>query len=130
MTASELEFFNRLSGRLEVELTVPPEQMGNLTNLQASPDAEVVSVKLKAEVFDEDAEDGFRDLTEEELNSVAFRRKSIQLRGESGDAFEFDAPNGSYFTVQQLLQVVEETERQSRNNTEWFDGVWDICWGS
>ena len=57
------------------------------------------------------------------------------------------AANGQAFTVEELLKAVEDTERQSRPNSEWFggvdmhhvyfegiaeaeDGVWDIQWGS
>ena len=58
-----------------------------------------------------------------------------------------NAPNGEFFTVRDLLHAVEETERQTRGQTQelgsscWChiffegihlvaDGVWDISWGS
>ncbi|OWK38522.1 hypothetical protein [Fimbriiglobus ruber] len=142
----ELEFFNSLSGRLEVELSVPAEPIGDLENLRAPADAQMVRLELRAEVFNRDTED-FRPLTPDELESVAFRGRSIQLRSEDGEAVSHDAPNGSFFTVRELLQAVEETERRTRAQSEWFGGidvhhvffegihpgdggVWDIYWGS
>ena len=72
MSHPELEFFNSLSGELKIELTVPPEQVADLLNLQAKPEAEVVQVTLEIEFYDPQSDD-FRDLTEEELQSIAFR---------------------------------------------------------
>ena len=96
--------------------------------------------------FNRDTEE-FRDLTPEEFDSLAFRESHIKLRGESGEVVSHNAPNGTFFTVQQLLQAVEETERQTRDQSEWLggvdvhhcyfegislddDGAWGIYWGS
>lgn len=142
----ELEFFNGLSGELTIDLTIPPQQVGNLLNLEASADARVTKLKLESKVFNRDTKH-FRDLTSQELDSIAFRRAEIRLRGASGEVVTHNAPNGRFFTVQQLLWAVEETERQTRDQTEWLggvdvhhvffegihpakDGVWQICWGS
>lgn len=142
----ELEFFNSLSGELDIELTAPAENIGNLANQRAPAAARIKSLKLVAEVFEENSH-AARQLTAEELSSVAFQGTSIQLRGEAEQATTHQAPNGKYFTVQDLLNAVEAAERQSRADTEWFggvdvqhiffegihpadDGVWDIYWGS
>lgn len=143
----ELEFFNSLSGKLEIELSEPPQPIGNLLNERAAPDARVVRLTLTAEVFNRDTEE-FRPLTPDELAGVAFRGPSIRLRGEDDDeGLAHAAPNGSYFTVAELLHAVEETERAARGRSEWFGGVdvhhvffegiepgdddtWEICWGS
>lgn len=148
MDHPELEFFNSLSGKLEIELNVPPVQVGNLLNQRATPEAGIVSLKLTAEVFNDETET-FRPLTPEELDSVAFRGASIRLRSEEGEAISHAAPNGQFFTVRQLLHAVEETERQTRDQSEWLGGVdvhhvffegihqedeeddvWEIYWGS
>lgn len=146
MSHPELEFFNGLAGKLQIELTVPPEKIGNLDNVRATPAARIKSLKLVAEVFNRDTKT-FRDLTSAELQSVAFRASQINLRGEGGDAASHRAPNGEFFTVQDMLNAVAETERQTRDNSEWFDGVdvhhvffegihqgadgvWEIYWGS
>ena len=146
MSHPELQFFNSLSGKLKIELTVPPEQIGNLDNVRATPEAKIKSLKLTAEVFNRDAKI-FRELTPEELQSVAFRASRITLRGEGGSTVTHAAPNGAFFTVQDMLKAVEETERQARGNSEWLggvdvhhvffegihpgdDGIWEIYWGS
>ena len=142
----ELEFFNSLSATLEIELTAPPEKIENTANLRAAPGAKISSVKLNAEVATGEPP-AFRSLSPEELKSVAFRAARIQLRGAGGIPVEHQATNGVQFTVQDMLDAVEETERQTREKSEWFggmdihhiyfegihpasDGVWDIEWGS
>ena len=146
MAHPELKFFNSLSGKLEIELSTPAEQVGDLLNQRATPDAQITRLELRAEVFNRKTEE-FRPLTAEELDSVAFRGKSIQLRSEDGEVVSHDAPNGKHFTVRELLRAVEETERQTRSQSEWLGGVdvhhvffegihnedgdvWEIFWGS
>lgn len=143
----ELKFFNSLSGKLEIQLDAPAKPIGKLQNLQAAPEARVIRLSLQAEVFVPETKE-FRPLTSAELNGVAFRGGSIRLRGEGAhETVLHTAANGSYFTVAELLRAVEETERQSRAQAEWFggvdvhhvffegiepgeDNVWEICWGS
>jgi hypothetical protein len=144
----ELDFFNSLSGKLTIQLDKPATPIGGLLNLQASPDAQIVRLELKVEVFDPDTETR-RPITQEEFDSVAFQGASIQLKSEDGNAVSHNAPNGSYFTVRDMLRAVEETERQTRGQTEWLggidvhhiyfegihpceeeDGVYEIYWGS
>jgi hypothetical protein len=142
----ELEFFNSLTGELKIQLDVPAERVGNLLNLHASPDATLMRLELQAEVFNRDTKE-FRPLTPEELDSVAFRGSSIRLLSENGEVVSHDAPDGSYFTVRELLKAVEETERQTRARSEWLGGIdvhhvffegihsddggiWEIFWGS
>lgn len=146
MSHPELTFFNSLSGRLKIELDVPAEPVGNLQNLRASPAARITRLELQAEVYEPDTEE-FRPLTPEEYDAVAFRGGSIRLRSEDGEPVLHRAPNGSYFTVRDLLRAVEETERQTRGQSEWLGGidvhhiffegieptdgdVWEIYWGS
>jgi hypothetical protein len=143
---SDLEFFNSLSGKLEIELTEPAEPVANLLNLAAKPEAEIVDVCLRTEIFEEKKQD-FRDLTEAELSLVIFPEPRIRLRGESGDVVEHEAPNGKNFTVKEMLAAIEETERRTRGNSEWLggidvhhcyfegiyqneNGIWEIYWGS
>ena len=49
-TTPELEFFNSLSGTLEIELTVPAEPGADTYNLHASPEARVANLRLHTEV--------------------------------------------------------------------------------
>jgi hypothetical protein len=147
MAPSDLEFFNSLSGHLDIQLSVPAQPFApHLLNLQASPEAKIVTLKLTAEVYNT-ATETFRDLTADELNSVAFRGSEIRLRGDGDRVVSHKAPNGAFFTVRELLLAVEETERQTRNDSEWLggvdvhhiffegireepDGTWFIRWGS
>ena len=143
------EFFNNLSGKLEIDLSKPAEKIGRLSNERAPAEAKIRSLKLAAEVYEND---DVRPLTDEELKLKVFEAPTIRLRGEADhpDAVvEHAAPDGRGFTVRQLLTAVEETERQTRGRSEWFggvdishvyfeglepaetgDGSWQILWGS
>lgn len=141
-----LEFFNRLSGELEIELTEAPERIADLANLAAPPTARLVSVALRLEVFEDD---DFRPLTADELGRVVLRTPRIRMRSYQLEkvVVEHEAPAGARFTVADLGAAVEATERRTRGDTEWFggidvhhiffegielgdDGVWMIWWGS
>jgi hypothetical protein len=118
----ELEFFNDLSGVLRIELDTPARTVGKLQNLEASPTAAITHLTLEASVYEEDADDS-RPLTFDELDRIGFGAATIRLRGEGGPIVEHHAPNGSAFTVRELLRAVEQTERQTRGQTEWLGGV-------
>jgi hypothetical protein len=140
-----MEFLNTLSGTLEIELTEATERIApNLDNMKAPASARIKRLALKAQVFEGD---DFRPLTEEELERVVWQGPEIQLVGESGGEVSHRAPNGESFTVRDVLAAVEETERQTRESSEWFGGVdvhhiffegleqegdnrWQIVWGS
>jgi hypothetical protein len=135
-----------VSGRLEIELSLPTERLcETLSNQKALPDAQLISVALEAYTF----RDGERcALSDAELDEVALVEKVVRLRSRTSAAISrFDAPNGVHFTVRDLLSCVEETERQARPSSVWFDGidvhhvffeglgleedgVWRIDWGS
>jgi hypothetical protein len=141
-----LTFFNRLKGRLEIELTEPAHAgSGRLMNQIAPPSARIASLTLEMEVYENKA---FRDLTTDEWNRIVLEQASIKLR-DSRDAavIEHAAPNGRSFTVRELTAAIEDTERKTRGASEWFggidvhhrffegirlgdDGVWAISWGS
>jgi hypothetical protein len=143
---AELQYVNSISAKLEIELTEPPQQIGNLANMTASPTARIKSLRLLARV--EDAQGNqYRSLSFEELSRIAFPKPEIRLRGNSGDPVLHKAPNGRHFTVQELLLAIEETERRTRGESNWFGGidvhhiyfegirpiandVWSISWGS
>ena len=55
MARPGLEFFNSLSGKLEIELTEAPERIGNLDNVRATPDAKIKSLNFVAEVYIRDS---------------------------------------------------------------------------
>ncbi|GAB2663226.1 hypothetical protein GCM10027088_47380 [Nocardia goodfellowii] len=70
----------------------------------------------------------------------------LNLRG-FGDPVEHRASNGKWFTVRDLVTAIAETERRTRQQSQWYggvdvhhvyfegihegaDGVWEIYWGS
>jgi hypothetical protein len=143
---TNFEFFNNLSGKLEIELTEPAESYRNMANLAAKPGAEIVDVKFHPKVFEEN-EQKFRELTESELQLEIFYGSHIRLRGEGGGVVEHKAPNGRSFTIKEMITAIEQTERRSRGNSEWLGGIdvhhcyfegiyqdengdWEISWGS
>lgn len=128
---TKIEFFDNVSGRLEIH---------------EDSDGEFSDCELRANAIDTKTKN-FRRLTAAELDSVVFRGKQIRLRGMAGKVVSHDAPNGEFFTVRDMLHAVEETERRTRGQSDWFgevdfihiffegirladDGVWDITWGS
>jgi hypothetical protein len=143
-TDAEEDLLPGITGRLYVELTEPTQPITErLYNRRATDTAAITSVKLEAHVCHDDDD---RELSEEELETVAFRRPEIVMRG-LGAPVHHVAPNGAYFTVRDLLAAIEETERATRQQTSWFGGVdvhhvffqglyldadevWQISWGS
>ncbi|MEU7141507.1 hypothetical protein ABZ942_18775 [Nocardia sp. NPDC046473] len=139
-----LEFFNGLSGTLVIELTEPTEDVAaNLSNQRATATAAIREVSFAPNVF----ENGdFRDLTVDEFDRVVLELPVLNLRG-FGDPVEHRAPNGKWFTVRDLAAAIGETERSTRQQSQWFGGVdvhhiffegihegdggvWEIYWGS
>jgi hypothetical protein len=139
-----LDFFSTLRGTLEVRLSEPSHKIVERLHNRAAPStASIVSVHLHASVFEGDDR---RPLTEAELAQVVLTQPEIRMAG-LGEVVVHRAPNGAAFTVRDLLAAVEETERRTRGQSEWFggidvhhcyfegidpddDGVWRIFWGS
>lgn len=120
----ELDFFNSLSGSLEIVLTRPLKRIGKLLNEAAPPSAKIRSLRLRLGVPVEGSMDT-RRLTRAELASIAFRGARIRLRSgvSEGPALVMPAPNGEWFTVADLIGTIEEVERRSRGASEWFGGI-------
>lgn len=146
ITQPGIEYFNEISGQLEIELTKPPVRIANLANLRAPAGAKIKTLSLKAEIFEEEADEA-RALTAKELSRIVISRPTVQLKGKADVVVTHAAPNGKFFTVADILEAIELTERQTRDKTEWFGGidvhhifleglhdagggVWEIQWGS
>lgn len=142
----ELVFFNCISGFLDIVIDPDPQYVNNLGNLKAPDQSVIKSISLKNSIY-EDADNDHRELTESELSQPAFNSPSISMFGAAREVVEHTAPNGQYFTVSELLQAVEDTEKSTRANSEWLgginihhiafegislreDGTWMISWGS
>lgn len=118
---SELRFFRSLVGRLEISLSEPAKPVSDkVANLAAPRGAKIESLRLVLGVFDGNAQ---RELTAAELDSVALRESRVALSGESGKELEYDAPNGEYFTVRDLIRAVERAETALRADSEWLGGI-------
>ena len=143
-----LRFFSGLSGRLRIELDIPPKRaVPHLYNLASDPQARVVSVTLELKVLVSEPAPLLRELTPAEWDEVVIRSPKVRMRGESDLVVEHVAPDGLQFTVRDLARAIEETERRGRPESQWLggidvhhvyfegielqeDGVWLICWGS
>jgi hypothetical protein len=142
-----LDFFNALSGHLDVTLTEPAKPLSeHVMNLQAAPTAQIASIALRLSVYQPDKDEKFRDLTDDEWQRVVLCAASIRMCGETDKIVEHAAPAGA-FTVRDLAAAIAETERQGRGDSNWLggidvhhvffegieqndDGVWAIRWGS
>jgi len=110
-------------------------------------DAQQLTARMDPYVYTHDDDEFFRDLTDDEYDMVVLSQPSIRLKGEAGVVVEHQAPNGSHFTVRELLDAVVETERKTRLKSKWIggpdfhhvyfegifpnkNGTWRICWGS
>ena len=91
-----------------------------VANLAAPRGAKIESLRLVLGVFDGNAQ---RELTAAELDSVALRESRVALSGESGKELEYEAPNGEYFTVRDLIRAVERAETALRADSEWLGGI-------
>jgi hypothetical protein len=139
-------FFNALSGRLVIELSEAPVPITpNLSNVRAPQNAHIVSLRLDANVFEDDE---FRPLTAQELDAIALDAPEVRLRGlDEEESTSHAAPDRMGFRVRDLLAAVEAHERQTRGASKWFDGVdvhhvffeglelledgsWQVNWGS
>lgn len=123
-TESKARPLEAVSARLYISLTEPEVLVAphtTLKNKKATPSAQITSLELKSKVYVREEGDS-RPITEEELGAVAFENAGIEIKS-LGHVVKHDAPNGEAFTVRDLLQAVEDTERQVRGVSEWFGGV-------
>lgn len=115
-----LEFFNNISGVLSIEVSAPLEDITpKLMNRKAVPSTRILSVTMESYLWEQKVE---RELLKTEFDRIVFHDPVIHLRG-LGKVVTHKAPNGKNFTVRALLAAVVETERQTRGQSDWFDGV-------
>jgi len=115
------DFNKKFSGILEIEMSEPTVSVNGLANQRSGANAGIKKLSLSAEVYEEDA-DSFRSPTNAELDEVVLERPTVTLRSFGHDV-EHVAPDGKRFTARDLLMAVEETERRTRSETEWFGGI-------
>src|SRR4051812_35460538 len=103
------DFNKKFSGILDIDMSeanqlIAPGSM--LINEKAAPQATIKSLKLRADVFENDE---FHEPTQDELDQILIERTEIELQG-FGDPVKHKAQNGTSFTVRDVLAAVEETE--------------------
>lgn len=122
---------------LNVKVSSKRQRIGSLLNERAQPGASITSLRLNPS----------RPLKNSELDAVAYDGPAIVLQGAGHVPMLHEPQQGKgFFTVRDLLDAVEKTERDTRHLSEWFggidvhhvffegfcleDNVWHICWGS
>lgn len=128
---TELKLPKHLSGFLHIDISEPPERIApNLVNLASPPSARILSLSFEPQIYlkelendDDDDLERFRPLTAAELEAIAYDGAEITLIGEAGVPVSHRAPNGYQFAVRDILAAIEETERQTRSSSDWFDGI-------
>lgn len=112
-----------ISATLEIFLDKEPIEIGDgLMNLKALPSSKIKSLSLNVRgVYTDDFQ--LENITDDVLNTTVYDKPELSLKGLAGIVVEHVSPNNKCFTVQDVLNAVEETERQTRDKTEWFGGV-------
>ena len=139
-----LSFFNSLSLILDITLNEQAEPIAEgLVNQVAPSSAMIQSLELTPSVIEDK---DLRDLTPEELDLVVFEEAEVRLCGY-GDEVLHRAPDGVSFTVRDLVAAIASTERETRHQRCWYEGIdvhhvffqglrqqengcWKIHWGS
>lgn len=133
-------FFDRVRGKLRIELSEPPQRIGQLHNVAATPSARITRLAFETSISENvdpgplepdeqgrvmmSLDDASRPLTPQELARVVLRAPFIRMKNlESEGEVDHPAPPGGAFTVADLLRAIEETERQLRPRSEWLGGV-------
>jgi hypothetical protein len=111
------EFNDKFSGTLNIELFLE----SSLTEDDGSK-ATITATKFEPYVID-DNDDINEQATTEYLDEVVIELPKITVMGESKEPIEHVAPNCKHFTVRALFAVIEQTEQQTRGDTDWFGGI-------
>ena len=110
-------------GSLEIEVTEPLESIS--LNEYATPTARLESIGFHPTTFD--GED-IHEVTEAELAETAFDYPEINLVWQPAPGRDYlvchrDAPNGTHFTLQDLIDTIVGAENLFRPHSEWFGGI-------
>jgi hypothetical protein len=123
----EKKLLDGWSGTLCIEFNqkaARKKMSANLYNEMVDPKATIKSVSLDLQIYEpENDEEPFREATQEEWDEVVFEQPSIRIIGLADEAIEHQAANGKNFSARELIRAIEETERQTRGQTEWFGGI-------
>ena len=110
-------------GSLNIEVTEPLLSIS--LNEYATPTAQLESITFEGNTFD--GED-IHEVTEEQLAETAFNHPEINLVWQPAPGRDYlvchrDAPNGTHFTLQDLIDTIVGAETLFRPHSEWFGGI-------
>lgn len=114
-TNKTFEKFNnqQFNARLEIILTENTTKLSpNLMNCFASPTATVNLVKFNL----------YNKLSKNELSKIIINKNMIVLESFKIST-KFSAPNGTNFTVTDIIKCIEEHETLARINSKFFGGI-------
>lgn len=121
--APELGFLNTVSAVLEIELNNHQELADNhLGKSTTDTQNSALNVTLSPEIYVEET-DSFRPLSEAELSQIALNEATVELTSVGNERVIHKAPNGRFFTVKELVEAVELTEKMTRSNSRWFGDI-------
>ena len=113
-------------GNLHVEVTEPLLSIAPcLLNEHATPTARLESVTFEGTTWD--GED-IHEVTEEQLAANVFNSPEINLVWSPGPGCDYlvvhrDAPNGTHFTLQDIIDTIVGAETLFRPHSDWFGGI-------
>lgn len=99
------------------------EKFHGSLEIAVSESEEILSIVFEPSVWIGDSVADFDTPTQAELNEIIINLPEIGLIGKAGRIIHHKAPNGKHFTAGDICAAVEETEKQTRNETEWFGGI-------
>ena len=110
-------------GSLNIEVTEPLLSIS--LNEYATPTSQLESITFEGNTFD--GED-IHEVTEEQLAETAFDHPEINLVWQPAPGRDYlvchrDAPNGTHFTLQDLIDTIVGAETLFRPHSEWFGGI-------
>jgi hypothetical protein len=115
-------YLENLSWSLDILMTEPCNQIGNLLNHSEHPDSQITDITHSPLMYFDEEKDDLIELSEEELKTAAFVGDQITFEGPSGTVMTFKTVKG-YFTVLELVRVIVEFEKHDRPKTNWFGGI-------
>ena len=124
----------KLSFTLHIRTTNTSPQRGTLQNRFEEPDSEIISMHAGPLARYDRSTERHHELTEDEKREVGFRGKTLPLesvwiapdprRPDRTIATRRTYTNTKgYFTIAEVVNIIEKFERLDRPKTRWFGGI-------
>ena len=113
-------------GSLNIEVTEPLQPVApGLYNEIAPPTARLESIEFEGNTWDGEE---IHEVTEAQLAETAFNHPEINLVWQPAPGRDYlvchrDAPNGTHFTLQDIVDTIVGAETLFRPHSEWFGGI-------